>query len=145
MASPAPTCRLPVCDDLGDPLFLGLLIVIGLAGWFAQYLRLSVDAALTVMIGLTSLAATWGVWTDRYEVDGAFGLWRSAGADGFSLVITGVIAGAIVLVALLLDDYLEREGMAGAEMYVLMLFSALVVLSWRARTTSLCCSSPSKR
>ena len=53
-------------DDLGDPLFfLGLLIVIGLAGWFAQYLRLSVDAALTVMIGLTSLAATWGVWTDR--------------------------------------------------------------------------------
>ena len=112
-------------DDLGDPLFfLGLLIVIGLAGWFAQYLRLSVDAALTVMIGLTSLAATWGVWTDRYEVDGAFGLvGDQLGADGFSLVITGVIAGAIVLVALLLDDYLEREGMAGAEMYVLMLFS----------------------
>ena len=113
------------CDDLGDPLFfLGLLIVIGLAGWFAQYLRLSVDAALTVMIGLTSLAATWGVWTDRYEVDGAFGLvGDQLGADGFSLVITGVIAGATVLVALLLDDYLEREGMAGAEMYVLMLFS----------------------
>ena len=112
-------------DDLGDPLFfLGLLIVIGLAGWFAQYLRLSVDAALTVMIGLTSLATTWGVWTDRYEVDGAFGLvGDQLGADGFSLVITGVIAGAIVLVALLLDDYLEREGMAGAEMYVLMLFS----------------------
>ncbi len=112
-------------EDLGDPLFfLGLLIVIGLAGWFAQYLRLSVDAALTVMIGLTSLAATWGVWTDRYEVDGAFGLvGDQLGADGFSLVITGVIAGAIVLVALLLDDYLEREGMAGAEMYVLMLFS----------------------
>ncbi|NDH10267.1 MAG: NADH-quinone oxidoreductase subunit N [Actinobacteria bacterium] len=98
-------------DDLGDPLFfLGLLIVIGLAGWFAQYLRLSVDAALTVMIGLT--------------VDGAFGLvGDQLGADGFSLVITGVIAGAIVLVALLLDDYLEREGMAGVEMYVLMLFS----------------------
>ena len=112
-------------DDLGDPVFFfGLLIMVGLVGWFAQYLRLSVDAALTVMIGLTSLAATWGVWTDRYEVDGAFGLvGDQLGADGFSLVITGVIAGAIVLVALLLDDYLEREGMAGAEMYVLMLFS----------------------
>ena len=112
-------------DDLGDPVFfLGLLIMVGLVGWFAHYLRLSVDAALTVMIGLTSLAATWGVWTDRYEVDGAFGLvGDQLGADGFSLVITGVIAGAIVLVALLLDDYLEREGMAGAEMYVLMLFS----------------------
>ena len=70
------------------------------------------------------LATTWGVWTDRYEVDGAFGLvGDQLGADGFSLVITGVISGAIVLVALLLDDYLEREGMAGAEMYVLMLFS----------------------
>ena len=111
--------------DLGDPVFfLGLLVVVGLAGWFAQYLRLSVDAALTVMIGLTSLAATWGVWTDRYEIDGAFGLvGDQLGADGFSLVITGVIAGAIVLVALLLDDYLEREVMAGAEMHVLMLFS----------------------
>ncbi|NDH88077.1 MAG: hypothetical protein EBY61_05505 [Actinobacteria bacterium] len=64
------------------------------------------------------------MWTDRYEVDGAFGLvGGQLGADGFSLVITGVIAGAIVLVALLLDDYLEREGMAGVEMYVLMLFS----------------------
>jgi NADH-quinone oxidoreductase subunit N len=112
-------------NDLGDPLFfLGLLIMVGLVGWFAQYLRLSVDAALTVMIGLTSLAATWGVWTDRYEADGAFGLvGDQLGADGFSLVTTGIIAGAIVLVALLLDDYLEREGMAGAEMYVLMLFS----------------------
>ena len=112
-------------DDLGDPVFfLGLLIMVGLVGWFAQYLRLSVDAALTVMIGLTSLAATWAVWTDRYEIDGAFGLvGDQLGADGFSLVITGVIASAIVLVALLLDDYLEREAMAGAEMYVLMLFS----------------------
>ena len=72
-------------DDLGDPLFfLGLLIVIGLAGWFAQYLRLSVDAALTVMIGLTSLAATWGVWTDRYEVDGTGLVGDQLGADGFS-------------------------------------------------------------
>ncbi|MEO0493675.1 MAG: NADH-quinone oxidoreductase subunit N [Actinomycetota bacterium] len=112
-------------DDIGEPAFyIGLAVVVALAAWLARYLQLSIDAALTVMIGLTSLAATWGVWTDRYDVDGAFGLvGDQLGADGFSLVITGVIAGSIVLVALLLDDYLEREGMAGAEMYVLMLFA----------------------
>ncbi|MEM8707290.1 MAG: NADH-quinone oxidoreductase subunit N [Actinomycetota bacterium] len=112
-------------DDVGDGVFyVGLAIVMLFAAWLARYLDLSVDAALTVMIGLTSLVATWQVWVGRYDVDGAFGaVGNQIGVDGFSLVITGTIAAAIVLVALLLDEYLEREHMGGAEMYVLMLFS----------------------
>lgn len=113
-------------DDVGDGVFyIGLAIVMALAAWLFHSLRLGVDAALTVLVGMTSLAATVMVWQDRLEVQGAFNtVGDQIGVDGFSLVITGVIASAVVLVALLLDDYLEREGMAGAEMYVLMLFSA---------------------
>ena len=44
--------------------------------------------------------------------------------DGFTIFVTGVICVAVLLVALLLDDYLRREGLDGPEWYVLMLLSA---------------------
>jgi NADH-quinone oxidoreductase subunit N len=48
----------------------------------------------------------------------------SIGVDGFSVFTTIVLASAVILGALLLDDFLRREGMDGAEPYVLMLLSA---------------------
>ncbi len=51
-------------------------------------------------------------------VDGAMAV------DGFTIFVTGVICIAVLLVALLLDDYLRREGLDGPEWYVLMLLSA---------------------
>ncbi len=44
--------------------------------------------------------------------------------DNFTLFITGIICVAVVLVALLLDDYLRREGLEGPEWYALILLSA---------------------
>ncbi|MEM9468128.1 MAG: NADH-quinone oxidoreductase subunit N [Actinomycetota bacterium] len=112
--------------DIGDPAFyVGLLVVVAVAAWAARSLRLGLDASLTAMIGLAALAATWGLWNERFQPEGAF---NSVGdqitVDGFALVFTGVIASAVVLVAFLLDDYLRRERLDGVEMYVLMLFSA---------------------
>jgi len=49
---------------------------------------------------------------------------HSVGVDGFSLFSTVTIAAAVILGALLLDGWLRREGMEGAEPYVLMLLSA---------------------
>ncbi len=113
-------------DDVGEGIFyLGLVVVVLLAAWFARYLRLGLDAALTAMIGLAALAATWSLWNERFEIDGAFNsVGDQLAVDGFALVFTGVISAAVVLVAFLLDDYLRREGIDGVEMYVLMLFSA---------------------
>jgi NADH-quinone oxidoreductase subunit N len=113
-------------DDIGEPVFyLGLVVVALAAAWFARYLRLGLDAALTAAIGLAALAGTWGIWNETFQTDGAF---NSVGdqitVDGFALVFTGVISSAVVLVAFLLDDYLRRERLDGVEMYVLMLFSA---------------------
>ena len=115
-----------VRGDIGDGVFVfGLAVAAAIGAAGARMLRVGLDAALTSAIGLTTLAATFGLWNDRLEVDGAFGaLGNQYGIDGFSLVITGVIAASIVLVSLLLDDYLRREGIDGVEMYVLMLFSA---------------------
>jgi len=115
-----------VRDDVGDAAFAaGLVVVVLLAAWFARYLHLGLDAALTAMIGLAALAATWGLWNQRFEIDGAFNsVGDQLAVDGFALVFTGVISAAVVLVAFLLDDYLRREQLDGVEMYVLMLFSA---------------------
>ena len=44
--------------------------------------------------------------------------------DGFSVFFTFVICSAVVLAALLADGYLRREGLDGAELYVLILLSA---------------------
>ncbi len=112
--------------DIGNAVFvLGVVGVVAIGAVGAQRLRIGLDAALTSAVGLVTLAATFGLWNDRFEVDGAFGaLGSQYGIDGFALVITGVIASSVVLVSLLLDEYLRREGIDGVEMYVLMLFSA---------------------
>jgi NADH-quinone oxidoreductase subunit N len=49
---------------------------------------------------------------------------RALAVDGFTIFVTGVICIAVLLVSLLLDDYLRREGLDGPEWYVLMLLSA---------------------
>ena len=105
--------------------FVGLVVVMALSAGLVKRLDLGLDAALTAGIGLTSLAATWGLWNDRIGPEGPFGaIGNQFGVDGFSLAFTAMIAASVVLVAFLLDDYLRREGIDGVEMYVLMLLSA---------------------
>jgi NADH-quinone oxidoreductase subunit N len=45
--------------------------------------------------------------------------------DRFSLFITVTICAAVFLTALIIDDYLRREGLEGAELYGLMLMAAI--------------------
>jgi NADH-quinone oxidoreductase subunit N len=51
-------------------------------------------------------------------------LGQAVGVDGFSVFATIVLCSAVILGGLLLDGWLRREGMDGAEPYVLMLLSA---------------------
>lgn len=51
-------------------------------------------------------------------------LGQAFGVDGFSVFATFVICAAVILGGLLLDGWLRREGMDGAEPYVLTLLSA---------------------
>jgi NADH-quinone oxidoreductase subunit N len=83
-------------------------------------------ALVTVVTAGASVACAVPLWLRVQDVDrGPFStLAQAVGVDGFSVFATFVLGAAVILGALLLDGWLRREGMDGAEPYVLMLLSA---------------------
>jgi NADH-quinone oxidoreductase subunit N len=83
-------------------------------------------AAFTSVAAIGSIVLAYPLWTrvqDHHR--GPFStLGHAIGVDGFSVFATIVICAAVVLGALLMDGWLRREEMEGAEPYVLMLLSA---------------------
>ena len=126
--------------DIGAPLFVLLgAVVLVVAGLFVATMRVRFDAIFTTGTALVALTALAELWQDHYRarwplplVERPVGLLGNpVGAigdqfsfDGFTLVVAGVIVSAVALCALLLDDYLRREGIDGPEVYVLMMLSA---------------------
>ncbi len=84
------------------------------------------NAGFTIITALATIVASVPVWQRVQDPErGPFSAVGGAiGIDGFSVVATGLIAIAVILAALLLDDYLRREDLDGPEMYALMLLSA---------------------
>jgi NADH-quinone oxidoreductase subunit N len=81
-------------------------------------------AGVTVATGAAALVASAVVWS-RVIDDGPFATVADAVViDGFSVFFFVAIASAVVLSALLSDDYVLREGLEGPELYILMLLSA---------------------
>jgi NADH-quinone oxidoreductase subunit N len=80
----------------------------------------------TCLVALAAIGAVVPLWREVQDPDrGPFSTLAGAvGVDGFSLFMTVVIAVAVILAALLTDDYLRREGLEGVEPYVLLLLSA---------------------
>ncbi len=134
---------LPLTNLRSDIGMLGFLVlcalVLAVAGLFVATMRVGFDAIFTAGTGLVALAAIAELWNDHHRatwpvdfIDRPVGLLGNpVGAigdqfsfDGFSLVVAGVIVSAVALCALLLDEYLRREGIDGPEMYVLMMLSA---------------------
>ena len=143
---------LPLTNLRSDIGMLGFVavcaVVLVVAGLFVATMRVGFDAIFTAGTALVALAALAELWNDHYRA------WPPVGTlggglggdpgprpewfpdfpvpafsdqfsfDGFSLVVAGVIVSAVALCALLLDEYLRREGIDGPEMYVLMMLSA---------------------
>jgi NADH-quinone oxidoreductase subunit N len=80
----------------------------------------------TCVVALGAAGAAVPLWREVNDADrGPFSTLDGAvGVDGFSTFVTFVLAAAVVLAALLIDDYLRREGLDGVEAYVLLLLSA---------------------
>ena len=80
----------------------------------------------TVVIAAVAGAFAIGLWGRVTDLErGPFTTLGGAfGVDGFSVFITVLLCVSVILVALLADDYLRREGLEGAELYVLLLLSA---------------------
>jgi NADH-quinone oxidoreductase subunit N len=89
-------------------------------------------ASLTAAIGVAALVLTFVLW-HQVQDQGPYSLLGGAIVlDGPALFITVVILSAVILTALFLEDYLEREGLAGSDVYALVVTSALggIVMAW---------------
>jgi NADH-quinone oxidoreductase subunit N len=80
----------------------------------------------TVLIGLATIASCVFVWQRVQDPEqGPISAVSGAVAiDGYSLLVIGAIAAAVVVSALLFDGYMRRSGLEGPELFVLMLLSA---------------------
>ncbi|MGD9749572.1 MAG: NADH-quinone oxidoreductase subunit N [Acidimicrobiia bacterium] len=81
---------------------------------------------VTVAIAVVAGGFAIGLWWRVTDVDrGPFSTLGGAfGVDGFSVFVTVLLCASVILAALLADGYLRREGLEGAELYVLLLLSA---------------------
>jgi NADH-quinone oxidoreductase subunit N len=81
-------------------------------------------ATWTISAAVAAIAAIGPLW-DRVQDTGPESVLAGAvGLDGFSLFLTAVICIDVVIGALLIEGYVRREGLVGAEWYVLLLLSA---------------------
>jgi NADH-quinone oxidoreductase subunit N len=106
-------------------VLLGAAMALLVVGALAPRWPRHVFASFTVAAGLATMILCFFLWDDITD-DGASTLVGGAlRFDVFSMLITITIAGAIVLVALVTDDYLRREDLEGPEVYALYLLAAI--------------------
>ena len=88
------------------------------------------SAFYTVAAGVATIVVAIPLWSrvqDRLpdgRLDTFSTLDSAYGIDGFSVFVTMLLGAIVVLVALLGNDYLRREGLDGPEFYVLVMLSA---------------------
>jgi NADH-quinone oxidoreductase subunit N len=107
-------------------LVVGALVLMLASSFVRSRKATRVYTAVTCLIGVGAIAAVVPLWREVQDPErGPFSTLAGAvGVDGFSLFMTVVIAVAVILAALLTDDYLRRERLEGVEPYVLLLLSA---------------------
>ena len=83
-------------------------------------------ALFTTVVGAGVIATSVPLWQRVQDTEqGPFStVYGAFGIDGFSLFATVVIAASVILGGWLFDGYLRREGLEGAEPYILMMLSA---------------------
>ena len=122
-------------EDIPDVAWSGLVPLLILSG--AAVLLLTVMSIArdrlpswfamlwTFAAAVATIVASIPLWIRVQDVErGAFSTLGSAyGIDGFSVFATMLLAAGLALVALLADDYLEREGLARVEFHVLAMLS----------------------
>lgn len=107
-------------------LMVGGVVMLTVVSLFKRRPPKGMSAAYTVVIAAASLISTIPLWHRVLNPkEGPVGLVANAiGLDGFSLFITGLLCIAVILVALVADGYLVREGIEGPELFVLLLLAA---------------------
>lgn len=104
----------------------GALVLLLIASFVRRRSANRLYTVLTCLIGLGAIGAAIPTWLEVTDAERgpSSTLQGAVGVDGFSMFMTFFIAAAVVLAALLADDYLRREGLASVEPYALLLLSA---------------------
>src|SRR5580704_266919 len=102
----------------------GAVLLLALASLVSRPLRVRVATFGTVVIAGGALGIALWQWSDVQEHGAHTYIAHSVVMDGFSVLVTIVIACAMIVTALVADGYLQREGTHGAEFHVLAMVSA---------------------
>jgi len=104
----------------------GALLLLAVDSLSARRPAKGIYALWTTLTAGGAILAAVPLWERVQDAErGPFStLSQAIGVDGFSVFATLTICAAVILGALLLDGWLRREDMEGAEPYVLMLLSA---------------------
>jgi NADH-quinone oxidoreductase subunit N len=102
----------------------GAVVLLGLASLVSRPLRMTVSTVATVAISGTALGVAIWQWADVQDHGAHTYVKQAVVMDGFSVLVTMLVAIAMLLSALVADGYLRREGVQGAEFHVLAMVSA---------------------
>jgi NADH-quinone oxidoreductase subunit N len=102
----------------------GAVILLGVASLLRAPLRVRVSTVATVAISGAALGVALWQWSDVQEHGAHTYIKQAVVMDGFSVLVTMLVAIAMLLSALVADGYLRREGVHGAEFHVLAMVSA---------------------
>jgi NADH-quinone oxidoreductase subunit N len=106
-------------------LVAGALVLITVTSLVPATRRGSFPAAFTVVVSGGALASLVPVWQRVSGEEGPRSVVAGAMTiDAYTVFITGLLCLAVALAALLLDDYIRREGLEAPEWFVLALLSA---------------------
>lgn len=127
--APDPIARVGVAWSAVAPILMlvgGALLLLAADALRRKKPLIGSYALVTSVTAGGAIAFAMPLWGRVQDSDrGPFStLGQSVGVDGFSVFASVVLCAAVILGALLLDGWLRREGMDGAEPYVLMLLSA---------------------
>jgi len=102
----------------------GAVVLLGVASLVRKPLRVRVSTIGTVVISGGALGIALWQWSDVQEHGPHTYVAQAVVMDGFSVLVTMLVAIAMLLSALVADGYLRREGVQGAEFHVLAMVSA---------------------
>ncbi len=102
----------------------GAILLLAVASLVRSALNVTVITVSTLVISLASLAAALWQFFDVQSHGAYTTLDHAVVLDGFSVLVTVLVASAMALTALVGDGYQRREGLAGPEFNVLAMVSA---------------------
>jgi NADH-quinone oxidoreductase subunit N len=102
----------------------GAVVLLALASLVSRPLRVRVSTIGTVIVSGGALGISLWQWSDVQNHGAHTYVAHAVVMDGFSVLVSVLIASAMLLTALVSDGYLRREQVEGAEYHVLALVSA---------------------